>query len=164
MITFPEREDLITAVDTLQPMMASRLLGNIPSLRLGLWDAATYGSKDDVRCTFTSCNALSLPCSPSLSHSTGLRTTVALYLPTSKIGLSSRRTLATGSFMALYTAPIQSLLPRGRSSSPSSRTSRTFASRCGTFPVSDSPHLSCFSTSTVAQKLIFSFVAPRRRS
>ncbi|GAA5887884.1 hypothetical protein JCM6882_000786 [Rhodosporidiobolus microsporus] len=47
MISFMHKEDLGPAVDTLQPLMASRLLGNIPSLRLGLWDAATYGSKDE---------------------------------------------------------------------------------------------------------------------
>lgn len=45
MISFKHRDDLIDAVDTLRPMMLSRLLGNIPSLRLGMWDAATYGSK-----------------------------------------------------------------------------------------------------------------------
>ncbi|GAA5820595.1 hypothetical protein JCM11251_003067 [Rhodosporidiobolus azoricus] len=47
MISFMHKEDLGPAVDTLQPLMASRMLGNIPSLRLGLWDAATYGSKDE---------------------------------------------------------------------------------------------------------------------
>ncbi|GAA5862613.1 hypothetical protein JCM8547_003489 [Rhodosporidiobolus lusitaniae] len=47
MISFMHKEDLEEAVNTLQPMMASRLLGNIPSLRLGLWDCATYGSKDE---------------------------------------------------------------------------------------------------------------------
>ena len=46
MITFPRREDLIVAVDTLRPMMISRLLGNVPSLRLGMWDAATYHSRE----------------------------------------------------------------------------------------------------------------------
>ncbi|BGP40494.1 hypothetical protein JCM10450v2_004477 [Rhodotorula kratochvilovae] len=46
MISFMHKEDLEPAVDALQPLMASRLLGNIPSLRLGLWDVATYGSKD----------------------------------------------------------------------------------------------------------------------
>ncbi|GAA5967865.1 hypothetical protein JCM11641_005790 [Rhodosporidiobolus odoratus] len=47
MISFMHKDDLEAAVDTLQPMMASRLLGNIPSLRLGVWDAATYASKDE---------------------------------------------------------------------------------------------------------------------
>ncbi|GAA6044162.1 hypothetical protein JCM8097_003728 [Rhodosporidiobolus ruineniae] len=46
MISFMHKDDLKEAVNTLQPLMASRMLGNIPSLRLGLWDAATYGSKD----------------------------------------------------------------------------------------------------------------------
>ncbi|KAL8279162.1 hypothetical protein RQP46_008418 [Phenoliferia psychrophenolica] len=46
MITFPEKEDLVAAVDILRPMMLNRTLGNVPSLRMGLWDAATYGSKD----------------------------------------------------------------------------------------------------------------------
>lgn len=27
-------------------MMLNRTLGNVPSLRTGMWDAATYGSKD----------------------------------------------------------------------------------------------------------------------
>lgn len=40
------KEDLQPAVDILQELMVSRLLGNVPSLRLGLWDAAVYGSKD----------------------------------------------------------------------------------------------------------------------
>jgi hypothetical protein len=45
LISFKRRDDLVDAVDTLRPMMLSRLLGNIPSLRLGMWDAATYNSK-----------------------------------------------------------------------------------------------------------------------
>ncbi|GEM09962.1 alcohol oxidase [Rhodotorula toruloides] len=46
MISFMHQEDLQQAVDILQELMVSRLLGNVPSLRLGLWDAAVYGSKD----------------------------------------------------------------------------------------------------------------------
>ncbi|GAA5887883.1 hypothetical protein JCM5296_001797 [Sporobolomyces johnsonii] len=46
-ITFKNKDDLSAAVDVLQPLMNARLLGNVPSLRVGLWDAAVYGSKDD---------------------------------------------------------------------------------------------------------------------
>ncbi|GAA5999943.1 hypothetical protein JCM10207_005982 [Rhodosporidiobolus poonsookiae] len=46
LISFMHRDDLEAAVDVLQPLMASRTLGNLPSLRNGLWDAAVYGSKD----------------------------------------------------------------------------------------------------------------------
>jgi hypothetical protein len=42
----PRNSDLIAAVDILRPMMLNRTLGNVPSLRLGIWDAAVYGSKD----------------------------------------------------------------------------------------------------------------------
>lgn len=43
---FGLRRDLVAAVDILRPLMLNRTLGNVPSLRMGLWDAATYHSKD----------------------------------------------------------------------------------------------------------------------
>lgn len=44
--SFKNKDDLVEAVDALQPMMASRLLGNVPSLRTGMWDSAVYNSKE----------------------------------------------------------------------------------------------------------------------
>ncbi|GAA6003646.1 FAD-binding oxidoreductase [Rhodotorula paludigena] len=45
-LSFKNKDDLVEAVDALQPMMASRLLGNVPSLRTGMWDSAVYNSKE----------------------------------------------------------------------------------------------------------------------
>lgn len=47
-ISFQHKDNLAAAVDVLQPLMASRTLGNIPSLRRGLWDCAVYASKDEL--------------------------------------------------------------------------------------------------------------------
>ena len=46
MILFPEHTDLGKAVDIIRPMMINRVLGNVPSLRRGIWDAASYKSKE----------------------------------------------------------------------------------------------------------------------
>lgn len=45
MIVFKNKEDLVPAVDIIQPLMINRVFGVCPSLRIGLWDAANYKSK-----------------------------------------------------------------------------------------------------------------------
>ncbi|BGP16618.1 hypothetical protein JCM10213_000466 [Rhodosporidiobolus nylandii] len=45
MISFKHKDDLEAAVNAIRPLMVTRQLGNVPSLRRGLWDAATYHSK-----------------------------------------------------------------------------------------------------------------------
>ncbi|ORY55959.1 hypothetical protein BCR35DRAFT_215721 [Leucosporidium creatinivorum] len=48
MFTFPEHTDLEQLVDICRPLMLNRLLHNIPGLRLGVYDAATYMTRDEA--------------------------------------------------------------------------------------------------------------------
>lgn len=47
MVILKRREDLEAAVEIIQPLMINRVLGNVPSLRLGLWDAACHKSRKE---------------------------------------------------------------------------------------------------------------------
>lgn len=123
MITFPERDDLLLAVDALRPMMLSRLLGNIPSLRLGLWDAATYGNKDD----YWPENA-GKPVPEEVEDRILKQTDLGHWIFYVRLLFACSGLGADESGRERCMDLIRSRRRRGRSSRASSRTSRTFAS------------------------------------
>ncbi|KAM0752298.1 Asp170ser mutant of vanillyl-alcohol oxidase [Meredithblackwellia eburnea MCA 4105] len=48
MFTFPEHSDLVQLVDLMRPLMLNRQLHNIPGLRLGIYDCATYTTRAEA--------------------------------------------------------------------------------------------------------------------
>ncbi|KAL8293539.1 hypothetical protein RQP46_000240 [Phenoliferia psychrophenolica] len=48
MCTFPEHSDLEALVNIMRPLMVNRQLHNIPGLRLGLYDTATYQTREEA--------------------------------------------------------------------------------------------------------------------
>lgn len=48
MFTFPLHTDLEQLVDICRPLMLNRLLHNVPGLRLGVYDAATYMTREEA--------------------------------------------------------------------------------------------------------------------